>query len=161
MAFNDISNLDQHPDVAQALGDMIVAWSYAETAIQFAMASICDIPVNQAMMGYYRIPTFESRVKFLQAMIPEWKTTKHDKTAIATTIDAIAGLSGTRNNWVHSVWSTSQETGEPVVINLRAHEAKGRVKPVKAHDIRHHADTVVKHAKALRKLVPEQPLQPH
>ncbi len=160
MLFNDLSNLDKHPDIAKALGNMIVAWSYAETAIQFAMASICGIPVNQAMMGYYRIPTFESRVKFIQAMIPEWDTKTHDKDAISKTIDAISGLSGTRNGWVHSVWSSRKETDEPVVFNLRAPETKGRNKPVKAHDINHHAESVVKHAKALRRLIPEQPRQP-
>lgn len=160
MAFDDISNLNNHPEVAQALGNMLVAWSFAETAIQFALASVCDIPVNQAMMGYYRIPTFEARVKFILAMIPEWDTAKHDKAAIHETIEAISGLAGTRNNWVHNVWSTRQGTGEPVVINLRASENNGRVKAVKAHDINQHAETVIKHAKALRKLIPEQPFQP-
>lgn len=131
MAYKDLSQLGDHPDIAQALGNMIVAWSYAETAIQFALASVCGMPVNQAMMGYYRIPTFEARVKVIQAMIPEWKTDKHDKEAIAKTIASISGLAATRNGWVHNIWAIDTTTGGAAVINLRVPEKREEGNPLR------------------------------
>jgi hypothetical protein len=90
-------------------------------------------------------------------MIPEWKNNKYDGPAISKAINSLSGLSGTRNNWIHGVWSRDQATREVVVFNFRAAEDKGRMKPVKAHDIEQHVAAVRTHTKELRRLVPDIP----
>ncbi|MER8822920.1 hypothetical protein NKJ72_27340 [Mesorhizobium sp. M0045] len=154
--YNDLNNLSSDSDIATALGDMVVAWANAETTLMHAMCSICNMSTNMAHFGYYRIPTFEARVKFLLAMIPEWDTSS-DRDAISKAIEKISGMSGTRNNWVHGIWSKEKTTGQVVVFNFRAAENKGRNKPVKAHDINHHVETLIANTKALRKLLPPLP----
>jgi len=67
--FDDIDNLDHAPELASALGNLVVAWATAETAICFAFARISGMSANQTMMGFYRIPTFESRVKTTMALL--------------------------------------------------------------------------------------------
>ncbi|MEF2074955.1 hypothetical protein [Consotaella aegiceratis] len=140
--YTDIDSFDRDPEIATALGNMVVAWATAETALMFAMCAICEISTDMAHFGFYRIPTFEARVKFLQGMIPAWSTTQYDKDEISRTIDRISRLSATRNNWVHGVWSKHRSTDEVVVFNFRAKEGSGRIKPVKAQDINHHAMTL-------------------
>ncbi len=152
--FHDIDTLKDYPEVAAALGDMVVAWANAETSMVFALAAIMGCTANMSMMGYYRIPTLEARVKFLLGLIEEWQTDKFNKEEIARTIKSISGISGTRNNWVHGIWSENRATKEIVVFNLRAREGNGRMKPVKAHDINDHAKTLRGHAEKLKSLLP-------
>ncbi|WP_075290204.1 hypothetical protein [Pararhizobium arenae] len=140
--FTDINNLEDYPDVAAALGNMVVAWADAETAMVFALAAVMGSSANMSMMGYYRIPTFEARVKFILALVDEWETDKFDRPEIAKAIKSISGISGTRNGWVHGIWSANKNTKELVVFNLRAREGNGRMKPVKAHDILDHCNTL-------------------
>lgn len=156
-SFTDINSLKSHPDVAMALGEMVIAWANAETAIMFSMCAVCGVSTDMAHFGYYRIPTFEARVKFITAMIPQWETTRYNKEAIAKAIDQISGLSLTRNNWVHGVWSEDNTTKGLVVFNFRARENKGRNKPVKAHDINDHTRKLVEYTASLRGLIPDIP----
>jgi hypothetical protein len=67
----DIDNLGHAPDLAAALGNMVVAWARAETAIVKAYAVVTEMHYNVAAAAYYNIPTFESRTKALLAMIQD------------------------------------------------------------------------------------------
>jgi hypothetical protein len=69
-AFTDIDDLDYDSELAKALGNMVIAWARAETALLFTFASIMDVRVNFAMFGYYKIPTFEARVTVPPEMSP-------------------------------------------------------------------------------------------
>src|SRR5690242_5604305 len=106
--YDDLHNLDNDQALARALGNMVIAWANAETALVFAFSAVADITVNMAIMGYYRVPTFESRVKALRAMIEEWKSSKYDKVAIDHAIEKLSKLSKTRNDWVHGVWAENR-----------------------------------------------------
>jgi len=66
-------NLDHDKDVAIALGNMVVAWSYAETMMVDCIKKITRVSPQMAHTAYYRIPTFESRTKFILAIIYYWK----------------------------------------------------------------------------------------
>lgn len=156
IAYHDIDQLIGNDEVAQALGNMIVAWAAAESAVLYAMCAVCSMHPNQAHYGYYRIPTFEARVNFITAMIPEWPTSKYDKDAIAVAIGRIKDLSLTRNNWVHNVWSVGDDK-ELVVFNFRAKEDKGRRKAVKGSDINQHSTLLRQRTRELRKLISDIP----
>jgi len=69
----DIDCMDHDPDLAHALWNMIVAWSRAETSLVNTFATISGMHFNIATIAYYRIPTFEARVKVIQAMLTEWR----------------------------------------------------------------------------------------
>jgi hypothetical protein len=155
MGYKDLTNLDEYPDLAKALGDMVAAWAYAESSLCCALARVSGMNINMAMMGFYRIPTFEARRKFLQSLILEWKKpSRFDKEAIAKEVDAISDLSGTRNDWVHGIWCYNEhKPAETVIFDLRKPEDKGRRKPVKAGDIKNHVAAVNRHSKALSQLV--------
>jgi hypothetical protein len=153
MAYTDLTDLDHDKDLANALGNMVIVWAYAETALSAVLARVTGININMAIMGYYRIPTFEARTKFLQALISEWTTAEYDKPAISKEVDRLMGNSAARNDWVHGVWCHDKAQSETVVFDYRRHEEKGRRKPVKAADVRNHIEAVRKHAKELMRLV--------
>jgi hypothetical protein len=155
--YYDLWDLQGHDDIAIALGNMVIAWQTAETQILFAMIAVTGMSSNQALDSFYRIPTFESRTKFVQAAILEWKPKKYDKEAISKAIAAISTLAATRNNWIHNAWSRGNVDGKIVVFNMRAALDKGRIKPVKAHDIRLHTATVIERARELKALLPDIP----
>lgn len=158
MGFYDVDNLDHDQQLAQAMGNMVTAWAAAETALVFVLAAICSLDVNAAIAGYYRIPTFEARTKFIRALIPEWKTTKFDKAAICSTIGKLNALATTRNEWVHGVWCMDRESKETFVFNFRREVGKGRRKPIKATDVATHSQAVRSRTNELHALVPGVPL---
>jgi hypothetical protein len=148
----DIKNLDHDVSLAAALGNMVVAWAYTEAILAGTFARICGIDINMATLGYYRIPTFEARVKCLLAFMLEWNPKKYDKDAIAKEINAISGQSGARNDWVHGLWCYDKPTNETIIFDFRRHEDK-RSKPVKAADVQNHIKALLGHAEQLATLI--------
>src|SRR5262249_28294541 len=144
-----------HDDIALALGNMIVAWSAAEHTLVHAMAKVSNMDVNQVVKGFYRIPTFDSRVKFILAMVPAWEVDAPHKEAVAKAIEAISGLAAARNNWVHNSWAANVAVGGGgvFVINERAPTDRQWFNEVKAHDIRHHTETVISRTNSLFSLL--------
>jgi hypothetical protein len=157
MKIHDLANLDHDHELAKALGNMVVAWAHAETALTFTFAAICGIDVNMATIGYHRIPTFEARTKFVRGLITEWTTTKYKKQAIDDAIDKLAALSITRNEWVHGLWCINRDANETMVFNFKREAESGRRKPVKATDVNQHVEAVRRRTNALRKLIPDVP----
>lgn len=154
MNYYVLENFDHDPEIAKALGQMVAAWAFADTMLLSVIARICDISLNMAMSGYHSIPTFEARNNFIRAIAKEWNTDEFDKNDIITALDKLAKLAGTRNRYVHGDWCADKNKNETVIFNHRASLASAeRRKPVKAHDIRLHAETVVSRAKALGALV--------
>lgn len=155
MGYKDLTTLDHDPDLAKALGNLAIAWAYAESTLCCVLARISGMNINMTMMGFYRIPTFEARRKYIQALMLEWhKPGKFDKAAIAKEVDAISDLSKTRNDWIHGVWCFNEdEPSESVIFDFRRPEGKGRLKEVKATDVKTHVAAVIRHSKKLSGLI--------
>ena len=153
MGYNDLTNLNHDQELAVSLGNLVVSWAYAESSLVCVLARVSSMNINMAMYGYYRIPTFEARRKFIQALMIEWKTTSFDKDAIAKEVDGLSDLSLSRNDWIHGVWCNNDEKPETVIFDFRRHEDKGRRKPVKAADVRNHNEAVVKRAREIDRLI--------
>lgn len=151
--FWDLETLSQDRDLAAALGDVMIAWAHAEATMSALLARASGMNVNMAMMGYYRIPTFDSRRKFLQSVIAEWKAKDFDKPAIEKELEALSRLSKTRNDWVHGVWCRNYDSSQTVLFDLRAPEGPGRRKIVKAADVNNHVEAVNARSKELARLI--------
>jgi hypothetical protein len=148
--YDDISDVDHDPELAAALGNVMVVWAFAETALVLALSRVTGVSVIRATRSYYRIPTFESRVKFIRALLEGWSHPAFDNAAIDDAISKISSLSGTRNKWVHGVWVKRTDSNVTAVFNYRApDDHQDRVKPVKAHDVSLHCETVRKRARDL------------
>ena len=160
MGYKDLTTLNHDPDLAKALGNLVIAWAYAESTLCCALARVSGMNINMAMMGFYRVPTFEARRKFIQALLLEWKQPgKFDKDAIAKEVDAISDLSRTRNDWIHGVWCFNEDKpAESVIFDFRRAEDKGRRKDVKTHNVQNHVDAVVKRSKELSRLIDRKDL---
>ncbi len=144
--YTSLPHLGKHPDIANALGNMVVVWANAETSLLSALARVSGMSLNMALAGYYRIPTFEARAKFILALVAEWKTDEASKEAMSTAVEKLAKLASTRNHWFHGDWSISDDPKADVVIfDQRAvPESPQRRKPVKANDIIQHCVAVAK-----------------
>lgn len=159
MAYVDLDNLDHDPDLANAFGNMIIAWARAETALVASFAYVAGFHFNTASVAYYRIPTFESRIKVILAMIEEWSANEQTRSDLSKAIEKLSDLAGTRNSWVHGIWCQDSHTGGTVTISLRA-RTQSRVKPTKAHDVNDHTRALRQRTADLNKLIPATVARP-
>lgn len=149
-----LTDLSHDTDLAQALGGMVVVWAHAETVLMAMMALITGMPLNMAQDGYYRIPTFEARTKFILALLPEWAPSSVDKDVIRVAIEKLSKLAATRNHWIHGDWCVADDKSETVIFDNRLRpDSPGRRKPVKAIDVRQHCVAVSKRAEELEDLI--------
>jgi hypothetical protein len=153
MAYVDLDNLDHDPDLASALGNMLIAWAKAETALVASLAYVAGIHFNLASVAYYRIPTFESRVKVILAMIEEWDADDQTRVSLTKAIKKLSSLSATRNGWVHGIWCQDETTGATVTANLRAQD-NSRITPTKSHDVNDHVRAVLRRSRDVENLIP-------
>jgi len=158
--FHALTDLSHDPKLAEALGNMVIAWAYAEESLIGALSRISGMSLNKAQAGFYRIPTFESRIKFIRALITEWNTKEFNTAAIDTAIDKLSHLSSARNHWVRIkfiralITLATDDYSELYVFDMRADaESDARRKPVKAADVRNHNQAVLLRADALRALI--------
>lgn len=136
--FDDIDNLDSNPDIAAALGNMVVSWAFAESALSHTLSVVTGLEINRAMLAYYRIPTYESRTKFILNLAESWGAESFDKDAIAKCINGLSRLSKSRNKWIHGTWGKGQTTKLIVTFHLREQEPANIRQQVKAVDISNH-----------------------
>jgi hypothetical protein len=156
MRYVDIDNLSHDPKLAEALGNMVVAWARAETQLANVFACIMVAHFNLATAAFYRIPSFEARAKVLLAILEKWENPTHDAAEIAAQITKLVRLAKTRNHWVHGVWCNEQtDSPNTVVFDFRApDDSERRRKPVKAADVTNHIEAVHGRIEALNRLVP-------
>ena len=160
-SYYSLSNFSHDPKLAESLGNMVVAWAHAEVVLFSTLSRVSGMGMNMSMNGYYRIPTFDSRVRFIKALAEEWNDDKFDKHAIITIIEKLTKLAATRNSWVHGDWCAPQDKSHSVVFNHRVSPSHNeRRKPVKAHDVENHSATVVKNANELSDLIDQGSLLP-
>lgn len=157
MEHYDLWDLSHNPELARALGDMVVIWARAESGLAFVLAEVTGMDVNMAQHGYYRIPTFEARVKFILALIEEWGVPEPRRKAFTTAVSKLAGLADARNRWVHGIWCIERPANTTVTFHLRAAPQKGRRLPVKVADVRNHVQAVRNRVEELRRLTPNAP----
>jgi hypothetical protein len=153
-SYNDIDNLDHDAEIATALGNMVVAWAKAETILCYTFARVFEIHPNRAFDGFYRIPTFEARVKVILGMVPDWQTTQYDKHSIRKLIEKISAQSEARNTWIHGVWCKDKHGDETVIFRFRKPEhSPERKMIIRVQDIKNHTaslrETVTNLAKAV------------
>jgi hypothetical protein len=151
MPYLDLDNLDHDPDLAIALGNMMIAWARAETALVQVFSFISGMHFNLTSVAYYRIPTFEARTKVILAMIREWQADQASRERYALAVSKLSKLASTRNHWIHGIWGYDEDTKTTVTFDLRG---SGPAKPVKANDVRHHVTTVRQRTADLEKMVP-------
>jgi hypothetical protein len=150
----EVSRLDHAPDLARELGDMVVAWANAETALSFAFAAVCKTNVNDVAGAYYRIPTFESRTKVIRAFLVHFTDPRFDASAISLVVTKLNGLAKSRNKWIHGVWATDPRRKETFVLSLRETDPSKRRTPVKASDVHNHVEAVRARTQDLFRLLP-------
>jgi hypothetical protein len=141
-----IGDLSHDPKLAQALGDMIVAWSSAERVLIRTLMFVLQAPAGKATTLYFRIPTFEARTKIIRALLDEWEppTPDYNPAEISHAVSKLAGLAVTRNGWIHSGWARAlRAPRETVIFDHREKvDAPARRRPVKAADVRNHIEAV-------------------
>jgi hypothetical protein len=156
MGYVDLDNLNHDPSIAEALGNMVVAWAKAETQLANVFASLMRVHFNLAMAAYYRIPTFEARAKVLIGILENDETKRADAAKIATQITGLMRLAKTRNHWIHGVWCNEEtDSSDTVIFDFRApDDSDRRAKPIKAADIKNHVEAVRERIAAVNRLVP-------
>lgn len=156
MGYVDLDNLNHDPKIAEALGNMVVAWARAETQLANVFASVMRVHFNLAMAAYYRISSFEARAKMLLGIVERQENPQRSATEIAAQITALVRLAKTRNHWIHGVWCNEQNNpADTVIFDFRApDDSDRRTKPIKAADVMNHVEAVRERIAALNQLAP-------
>lgn len=170
MKYHSLRNLKHDPELATALGNMVVAWAHAETVLLLTLARVTGASVHMAQAGYYRVPTFESRTKFILGLMAEWHpAADFDREEILKAVEKLSKLASARNGWVHGDWCVAADKSHTVIFDHRTESGSPhRRRPVKAADIRNHNEAVLKRAAELDDLIltdellasPEKPQRP-
>jgi hypothetical protein len=151
--FEDIWDLDHDPDLAEALGNLLIVWAAAESRLVWVFSVVCQMDVNRAVEAYHRIPTFDSRTKVIRALLANWETKKYKPDEIAKVVAHLSRLSKTRNEWVHGSWMKDDSSSDTGVVNFRAKPAD-RGKIIKVADVENRLEAVRAQITQLYKLVP-------
>lgn len=156
MGYVDLDSLAHDPKIAEALGNMVVAWARVETQLANVFASAMRSHFNLAIAAYYRIPTFEARAKVLIGILESQQNKQARAAEIVAEITGLMRLAKTRNHWIHGVWCNEQaDVRDTVVFDFRApDDSDRRTKPVKAADIKNHVEAVRQRIAALNQVVP-------
>lgn len=158
-SFLPVKTLEQHPELAKALGEMVVAWANAESALLWALSHAAQIDANLTLTAYYRIPTFEARTKVLRAILQDDDCRMQDRDKIDAAVEKLAKLAKARNDWTHGAYFT--DGSQIVCFDYRvAPSHPRRRKPVKAHDIANHVQAVNERTRQLEALLPSDAFFP-
>lgn len=146
MAWFPVFSGSDAPDLASALGDMMLAWGKAEEEQVLLFAAILQISGDKASRLYQKLPNFRSRTQALLTLIdlhPEYAVTKAD-------VLKLSKLSKTRNGYVHGLFIKDQASSAIRLCDLdEPYTSKARMRTTKANDVRTHADAVRQAASAL------------
>src|SRR4051812_3740624 len=99
--FTDLESLQNRrggSEIAAALGNLVIAWSSAESKLVAVLRVIENISYNDAARQYYKMTSFGSRKNLLRKKISEWNSDKYEKDTICALIEELNGLSNQRNN---------------------------------------------------------------
>jgi len=136
------ASLDYAPEIARALGEIIIAWSYSEFVTLALFQSLTDRNYGECATIFGSIPTFDGRVKLIKN-VAKSNETKDKHKEIFDALEGLRGLSGTRNSYVHQSWTASADGTETVTFNyLEPKSSPGRRREIKAHDLLNHAEAV-------------------
>ena len=137
--YNPIWQAADCPELASAIGDVILAWTEVEYDQVAMMAAMLNIPFNRASQLYHQIPNFRGRTKALYALISATDGFEGLKPFIAR----FSRLSATRNEVVHGAFI--REIGGSEIRRVRLDEpsqSEKRSVVTKPHDIAQHAASV-------------------
>jgi hypothetical protein len=149
-----IESLESNPELAKALGNMVIAWSYAEQALMNVMGRITELPMNTVLNAYYRIPTVNSRMQFLLALLQKWEKPGFDPSAISNEIEGLGKLAATRNHWIHNEWCQGRSSKEIVQFDQRAKIGSlQRTKVIRASDVSNHNSAVLQRCQKINQLI--------
>ena len=152
--FHGKKDLSDDRELAAALGDMLVAWSNAEDALQNVFKLMTDMSWEMIQAGYFAIPTLRSRAEFLKSMLKEWEQDTYDADEISRQIDKLYRLAKTRNDWVHGQYAGRNFSGGTVIFDMKEERGSNkRLRNMKTSDVRSHVDAVQKRADKIRELV--------
>ena len=137
--YHPIWSAEDNADLANAIGDVILAWTAAEFDLVAMMAAMLNVPFAQASQAYHQISNFRGRTHSIYALIACSKGFEGFKPFVAK----YSRLSKTRNGIVHGGFIQSKAS--PEIRRIRLNEPSDshhRSIVTKPNDIRQHANAV-------------------
>lgn len=150
----DLDSLDHDTKLAQALGNMLVAWARAETVLVHAYAVATGLHLNICAAAYYKIPTFDSRTKALLAIIDERPDPFPERAALKSPVSSLVTLSKTRNQWVHAVWVSKTGSKLTQIFNMGKDGPSRVATQITANAVRQHVTAVQAQSRKIERLSP-------
>jgi hypothetical protein len=134
------------PDLATALGDIILAWSMADSYLMQCVGAMLSLDDHKAKRVYYKIASFDARVKMILTLVdlfPDFKP-------ICRHVLKLSSLSKRRNAYVHNAYLAEiGGSGLWLVDYGQALDHERRSKPARPSDMHQHADAVRRSAERL------------
>jgi hypothetical protein len=105
---------DLPPDYQAFLGQIVAKWAHLEEMMILLMGTLLgDEPINTPARQIFRsVNSTQARVAILRSLLEESAINKHKGPEYDQVIDEFASLTTERNNYVHGLWFTNQDTGD-------------------------------------------------
>ncbi len=153
--YYELDSLEHDLPLAAEFGHLIVCWSKAEDMIGIVAAEVIGIDHNLSLELMMRIPTFESRIKWMRHLLSQWEKTHPAKAkAVASLIIKLSELSVQRNQWVHGKWGKHETSKRTKCFDIRKPPGPDRGKVVNAQSMKMNRIAVTKATDGLIKIFP-------
>ena len=157
--YESLVNLNHDPDLALALGNLIIVWSDVERSLVVVLHNVLGIHMDRCAEMFYSLPNFEARIRLISTLLSSWKPTNADRDEIGKKVEKLRGCAAARNGWVHGNWVITNDHKTTYVFNMREpNDSTKKRKPTHAADVRNHNSAVLKIVADLYKLLPIKPL---
>ena len=156
MQYYDLADLDHDPEIAKALGNLVVVWARTESALSFVLSEVMEINPNKAQIIFHRIPGFQGKINFIKTLIEQSDYGYDRKGKLLSSVSLFEKLALQRNHWIHGIWCVNEGRHETSLFHFRG-KAEAQRTPVKAKDIIDHITAVQGEIEKIRVLLPSMP----
>lgn len=138
----------ENPELASAIGDVILAWTQAEWELVGMMAAMLGVSHTKASSLYHQISNFHGRTQALYALVE----TSEGFDGLKPFIAKFSKLSKRRNEIVHGLYISEFGTDKLYRAKMdESHDHPRRSVQTKPNDIAQHAQRVREECERLRR----------
>jgi len=102
--------IDDMPDLAAAIGRLIIHWSFLEVTLKLLTSTILEIDTHKAQIIYDGYNSIRSKIDILKKINHQSSLKANIKEKIDGFLDKAEKLNKTRNSYIHSFWVVSGNT---------------------------------------------------
>lgn len=149
-----IDSLTSDPGLAQALGDLTIAWAATERSVFFAFWVASGVDQAKAFNIYESMSGPKARGDLIASLFELDKPSHPKFSDLIATIMTINELAKERNDFTHRTW-TKNHAGEYALLDARFRRRRAEVRSITVENVRSVAERLRQASSDIMTLVQE------